>query len=203
MPWTKDDERTFRKALAAEFETEAKARMLLRQAEVNVAKVDFSGGAETMWFNALSEAGRAAKLDALLAVAIEDASGKDSFAAILAKVGGVAHPIVAMPTVTPEMLAALDQRVDWAGMTGPSLARLRDALLSAFPRPDLLRQFMELSVGKSLVAFTGNGPLPTMVFDVLIDARAGGWLRDVYVAAIGASPRNQQLIAFAMGDANP
>lgn len=194
MPWTKDEERAFRRELVKAFETEAKARMVLRLAEVNTARVDFSGGAESMWFNAMSEATRAAKLDALLDAAIAEASDPGPFEQVRDRVRPAAQPSVSY--VVP---STPDAGIDWDGMNGPQLGRLSDAIQDAFPGPDALRLFLQYSLGKNLYAIAGNGPLPAMVYDVLIDARAKGSLGALYAAALGANPSNKKLAAFAKG----
>jgi hypothetical protein len=89
-----------------------------------------------------------------------------------------------------------DEGIDWDAVQGPALGRLSDALLAAFPTADALRQFLEFSLGQNLHAIAGSGALSTVVFDLLIAARAQGWLRDLYAAALAANPGNKKLAAF-------
>lgn len=89
-----------------------------------------------------------------------------------------------------------DEGIDWDAVQGPQFGRLSDALLAAFPTLDALRLFLEFSLGQNLYAIAGAGALSTVVFDLLVAARAQGWLRDLYAAALAANPGNKKLAAF-------
>lgn len=83
-----------------------------------------------------------------------------------------------------------------AGMNGSQLQRLVDALMNAFPTEARLAQMLRFRLEKRLAEIAGHGALRDMVFELLQDAEAQGYIDDLVAAARESAPHNGKLAAF-------
>lgn len=103
MPWTRGERRAFHRELVRAFPTVIRAQMVIEGAAVEVTRVHLAGSNEELWYSAVEEAGRAGRLDALLAIAMEEASDPRAFAAV--REGSAAKPSPPQP-----------ERAAWGGV---------------------------------------------------------------------------------------
>lgn len=101
-----------------------------------------------------------------------------------------------MTTVSYLTPTTLGDGIDWDELKGPSLKKLHEAMLGAFPSRAALSSLLELGLGQSLDRVAGEGKLDHVMLELLTTARAQGWLFDLYEAAVAANPRNKKLLAF-------
>jgi hypothetical protein len=80
-------------------------------------------------------------------------------------------------------------------LTGTQQARLSEALLSAFPRVEILRRMVRFKLNRNLDDFT-DGPLRDRVFQLLQEAEREGWSHELIQGAIQDTPGNPRLKAF-------
>jgi Effector-associated domain 1 len=71
-PTTQNWQRDARTVLAELYPTPVDVARVLADAGIARARVDFTGSVQNVWFNALEEAARSGRLDALLAVAAQE-----------------------------------------------------------------------------------------------------------------------------------
>ena len=70
---------------------------------------------------------------------------------------------------------------------------LTEALFSAFPSEAKLTQMLKLELDKDLEAITKSDSVKNMIFNVIKDAEADGWLKDLVKAARAHNPGNLSL----------
>lgn len=80
-------------------------------------------------------------------------------------------------------------------LSGTQRLKLQDALLSAFPRYDNLRQMVQFQLGQNLDSITGGArsPLETVVFDLIQWAEAHGRTYELIKGAHIHVPGNPDL----------
>lgn len=78
----------------------------------------------------------------------------------------------------------------------PHVQHLYQALLSAFPTEDDLRQMVRFGLEEDLESIAGSGPLRTVVFKLVQWAEARGRLATLLTAALKANPENPALRAL-------
>lgn len=81
-------------------------------------------------------------------------------------------------------------------LTGTQQARLSEALLSAFPRLQLLQRMVRFKLNRNLEDFT-DGPLRERVFQLIQEAEREGWTQELLQGARQDTPGNPRLAAFA------
>ena len=85
--------------------------------------------------------------------------------------------------------------------TGPQRAKLRGALLDAFPMPASFRTFMDDRLDKNLFAYAPAGEnYDDQLSTLLTTANAQAWIAELVAAALEAVPNNPKLREF--GQAN-
>jgi hypothetical protein len=83
---------------------------------------------------------------------------------------------------------------DWSDPNGLQLQALQEALLSAFPNPPDLEQLLAFKLDQSYVQITaGSANYRTAVFQVLMEAKAAGWLPALVAAVVKERPNNPKV----------
>lgn len=83
-------------------------------------------------------------------------------------------------------------------LTGKQFKQIQEALLSAYPSQELLRQMMRVEMEENLDAVAGGPNLSAQVFSLISWAEAHGKLAMLVQAAHRGNPRNPALHALAM-----
>jgi hypothetical protein len=90
----------------------------------------------------------------------------------------------------------ISSRTQSMELTGPQQQQLQQALLSAFPKLDWLRQMVAFSLNENLDAIAVGDDLATVVFNLIIWAIAQGRLEDLLIGAYQRNPGNPALYNF-------
>lgn len=75
-----------------------------------------------------------------------------------------------------------NQEAGQSELTGAEFEALQQALMSAFPTPDKLRQMVRRKLNRNLDAFT-DGPLEKRAFELVEAAESEGWTRELIEGA--------------------
>ena len=82
-------------------------------------------------------------------------------------------------------------------LSGQQRRKLKEALISAFPKPFLLRQMLSFYLNKKLDIIAGGNNLEEIVFNLIETAETENWVEDLIKAALQSNPRNAKLRAIA------
>lgn len=82
-------------------------------------------------------------------------------------------------------------------LNGRQYQQLRDALVNAFPLEQKLIQVLKFRLDKDFYTFKRGDDYNTVVFYLIQDAEAEGWLDKLVVSARESNPGNPQLFIFA------
>ncbi|WP_460207058.1 HEAT repeat domain-containing protein [Scytonema sp. NUACC21] len=82
-------------------------------------------------------------------------------------------------------------------ISGQQRKQLQDALVDAFPTKSSLEQMLSFGLNKKLAAIAGEGNLQEIVFNILKEAEAQGWIKILVHAARHSNPGNSKLQAIA------
>lgn len=93
--------------------------------------------------------------------------------------------------------AAAPQPPRELNLTGPQLAQLQKAMLSAFPSEGKLKQMIFFQFSQELSAIAGGSDLTEIVFNLILWAKREGHLYDLIKAGRDSVPDNQDLKNFA------
>lgn len=83
-----------------------------------------------------------------------------------------------------------------AELSGKAIQRIKDALLAAFDRAELV-QLVRTGLDENLEAIAGAGTLDTVAYDLVLWAGRHDRLADLLAAAQAERPKNAQLAALA------
>jgi hypothetical protein len=84
--------------------------------------------------------------------------------------------------------------IDWNNATGIQLALAQNALISAYPVPEDFETFLLLRLNKSYALLvSGGSKYGNAITQVLVQAKADGWLGDLIKAAQADKPKNVRL----------
>ena len=84
-----------------------------------------------------------------------------------------------------------------AKLSGPEVAELVSALISAFHTRSALAQMLRIGLDRSLDEIAGPGNLRDTVFEVVTHAEANGIVPALFDAAHAAAPANPEILAIA------
>jgi Effector-associated domain 1 len=82
-------------------------------------------------------------------------------------------------------------------LTGHQYGKLQEALIAAFTSKSKLEQMLSLELNRNLDSIAGGENLRDVVFNLIKEAKAQGWIKDLVHAACRANPGNPQLKAIA------
>ena len=88
-------------------------------------------------------------------------------------------------------------------LSGGQIAKLREALLSAFPREAQLERMLREQLNKNLKEIAGGSNLQEIVFEVIQRACSEGWIDKLIRAAYMSNSGNPALKALAQELLNP
>ncbi|MEM7134834.1 MAG: effector-associated domain EAD1-containing protein [Chloroflexota bacterium] len=83
--------------------------------------------------------------------------------------------------------------VDWDNLTGQQIGEFQNALLRAFPNRSDLEQMLTIKMNASLDQIVEQGNLEKNVYDLLIWAKAQGFVEKLYRSAVAEVPGNPML----------
>lgn len=99
------------------------------------------------------------------------------------------------------MFAYLDIKIltfiEKSNADSPTVQKLRDALIGAFPERSSLEQLLYFELGKNLNEITKDSNLQDVAFQLIQTAQAQGWLLTLVRVARKENPLNLQLEAIA------
>jgi hypothetical protein len=171
---TVHDDRAVRGVLVALYGSAAQARRVVHDAFGSdvVSRIDFSGGADTMWSAVLAEARRhTGGVEAVLNVARREYPNNPG-------------------------LRGLDSAVDLRRLTGDQWAELQGALLDAFRDERSLARVMRHGFDENLNAIA-SGNLKSKAYEVIQWSQARGWTRRLIEAARAENATNDTLRSLA------
>ena len=82
-------------------------------------------------------------------------------------------------------------------LTGPQYQQLRDALIDAFPQEQRLINVLKFRLNKDFFRFKRGSDYEAVVFNLIEDAQAQGWLYKLVSSARESNPGNSKLFVFA------
>lgn len=82
-------------------------------------------------------------------------------------------------------------------LTGSQYQQLRDALVDAFPLEDRLTQVLKFRIDKDFYRFKRGSDYDAVVFNLIQDAQAQGWLDKLVASARESNPGSPKLFVFA------
>ncbi|MDF5731568.1 MAG: tetratricopeptide repeat protein [Rhizonema sp. PD38] len=82
-------------------------------------------------------------------------------------------------------------------LSGQQRKEIHEALLDAFPKESSLEQMLSFELNKNLDAIAGGKDLREIVFYLIREAEAQGWIEDLVRAAYRTNPENSKLKAIA------
>lgn len=82
-------------------------------------------------------------------------------------------------------------------LNGTQYGQLLEALIKAFPTPDLLTELVQLKFSRNLNEISTAPSIRTIVFKLIEDAQARGWLDQLIMGARESNPGNVPLFVFA------
>jgi hypothetical protein len=189
MPWNTEQRRQLRQVMARLYFAVAEqqrflADVLALESDLGLdpARIDFSGKADTSWFNILFEADKhKGGVEAIFRTALKEYPRNPGLLALSAALLPDANPRV-QPSVAP-VHNGLEFR-----------NALRTALIAAFPSWDRLAGMLLHQSGKRLADITNPDGLSIVVGKLLEDARATGYLDKLLTWALNENPGSPDLL---------